>query len=88
MCDFPDFLNFVNLTEKFQIEGKSRQNTENKQTCFGRKKKNQNPKLKLRENLVKTLKINKLLIRQKKLKIDMEGKSRQNTENKQTFDLI
>ena len=37
------------------------------------------------KKLVKTLKINKLLIPQEKLKL--RGKTRQNAQNKQTFDL-
>ena len=42
-------------------------------------------KLTLREKLVKTPKINKVLIGREKIKI--EGKTRQIAENKQTFDL-
>ena len=38
------------------------------------------------ENHVKTLKINKLLILVEKLKLTIEGKSRQTSANKQTFD--
>ena len=47
------------VTAKIEIEGKSRQNTENKQT-FDLTRNGE--KLMLRKNLVKTLKINKLLI--------------------------
>ena len=47
------------LMWKIEVEGKSRQNAENKQT-FGLTRKTE--KLKLMEKLVKSLKINKLLI--------------------------
>ena len=61
--------------EKIDIEVKTRQNTENKQTWIWR----ENEKLKMMENLAKVLKINKLF--NLKGKIRIVGKTRQKAEN-------
>ena len=56
ICQNTENKQTFDLTGKIEIEGKTRQNVENRQTF------DLTEKLKLREKLVKTLKINKLLI--------------------------